>query len=213
MNGSTLAECKVLRGLAKKYHWLIPSVGVHPWKAQEVSVESLLPYMATFEVIGEIGMDSVWCQVPIEVQEKVFLYQLEIAKEKNKPVILHTKGQEARILELIKPYTMPILVHWYSDEKYIEKFKAKGCYFTVGPDFRTNQAVSNLVKEVDMDHLLIETDGLKAVEWAIGKEISPEYLPMHLEATLNYIAKIKKITPQEVSNHLEKNLLKFLGKV
>lgn len=43
-------------------------------------------------------MDSVWCDVDLKIQKEVFEKQLQLAQALNKPVILHTKGQEKRYL-------------------------------------------------------------------------------------------------------------------
>lgn len=43
-------------------------------------------------------MDSVWCDVDLKIQKEVFEKQLQFAQALNKPVILHTKGQEKRYL-------------------------------------------------------------------------------------------------------------------
>lgn len=86
-------------------------------------------------VIGEIGMDSVWCDIPLDIQRAVFVQQLKIAGKLNKPVILHTKGQEREIAELIQDFPGKVCVHWYSgDIETLEKFIQKDCYFTLGPD-------------------------------------------------------------------------------
>ena len=53
-------------------------------------------------MVGEIGMDSVWCQVPLPIQERVFREQLAMACSLKKPVVLHTKGQEKAIASILK---------------------------------------------------------------------------------------------------------------
>ena len=83
---------------------LFYSCGVHPWNASLDTLESMLPLLKQASIIGEIGMDSVWCDVDLEIQKEVFEKQLQLAKEWDKPVILHTKGQEKTILDLIRKY-------------------------------------------------------------------------------------------------------------
>ena len=90
-------------------------------------------YFSECPVIGEIGMDSVWCNVPLAVQEKVFTEQLAVAAQLDKPVILHTKGQEKRIASLIAGYPNTYLVHWYSDPVFPKSFLELDCYFLSAP--------------------------------------------------------------------------------
>ena len=63
--------------LAETYPVLTPTVGVHPWHADAVSLNDLLPYMECAALVGEIGLDSVWCDTPMAAQRKVFAAQLD----------------------------------------------------------------------------------------------------------------------------------------
>ena len=88
------------------------SAGIHPWKADVTVWEEMKVALREAEVIGEIGLDSVWCHVDMKIQKTVFLRQLELARDFQKPVILHTKGMEKEILEMIQKFPNRYLVHW-----------------------------------------------------------------------------------------------------
>lgn len=194
---------------------IIPTYGLHPWHAGQYSLAEMSPYFSECPVIGEIGMDSVWCNVPLTVQEKVFTEQLAVAARLDKPVILHTKGQEQRIASLIAKYPNTYLVHWYSDPVFPKSFLELGCYFSIGPDVWWNPAVRNLAAALPADRILIETDGMGAVKWAY--EEAPENLctpparaaslsvPASLSFTLQQIAEIRQIPPEAVGNQLRQN--------
>lgn len=77
---------------------LFYSCGVHPWNASLDTLNSMFPLLKNAPIIGEIGMDSVWCDVDLKIQKEVFEKQLQLAQALNKPVILHTKGQEKQYL-------------------------------------------------------------------------------------------------------------------
>lgn len=124
---STPPEAEALLKTAKPY--LLPTAGLHPWQAASYFVNDMLPYLTACPVIGEIGMDSVWCDVPLDRQEEVFRAQLAIACQMKKPVILHTKGEEDRIASILPEYPNTYLVHWYSCEEYLDQYLALGCYF------------------------------------------------------------------------------------
>lgn len=209
MNASTPEEYEKIKQLAREASHIIPTFGIHPWQADQMSVDSCLPYFKVTKVIGEIGMDSVWCKVAREIQEAVFVQQLELAEKWRKPIILHTKGEEKRIAQLIEPYTIPILIHWYADEKYLESYRQKGCYFTIGPDFQTSVAVQQVAKCVPLERLMIETDGISAVEWALGRKVQCEELPCLLETTMQWLADLKGTTLEKVAHQIEQNMIAF----
>ncbi|MBQ6369622.1 MAG: TatD family hydrolase [Parasporobacterium sp.] len=142
------------------------SFGIHPWYSDQYEPGQYQDLYRECLVIGEIGMDTLWCDVPLERQKKVFEAQLQIAADLVKPVVLHTKNCEAQIAEIIRDFPRPVLVHWYSgDEKSLAAFLELGCFFTLGPD-TSLQADSLLLSHVPPDHLLTETDGIGAIRWA-----------------------------------------------
>lgn len=213
-------EAVKLSGLASRPEYkniIIPTYGLHPWYAGRYSLSEMLSYFSECPVIGEIGMDSVWCNVPLAVQEKVFTEQLAVAARLGKPVILHTKGQEQRIASLIAGYPNTYLVHWYSDPVFPKSFLELDCYFSIGPDVWWNPAVRNLAAALPADRILIETDGMGAVKWAY--EEAPENLRTHpakaaslsvpasLSFTLQQIAEIRQALPEAVGEQLRQNFL------
>lgn len=159
---------------------VLASFGIHPWYAHRHQVEDCMTYLRDCDMIGEIGMDSVWCQVPLDVQERVFERQLQAAQELGKPVVLHTKGQERRIGQMLRGFHGKVCVHWYSGSwEDLEPFLEQDCYFTLGPDTaalcrgqygrdRLKEAAvrERLVRELSPRRMFVETDGAEAVEWA-----------------------------------------------
>lgn len=145
---------------------LFPVFGLHPWYADQWKMEDMMPYLEKCQVIGEIGMDSLWCNVPLKRQKEVLEKQLQIAAEWKKPVVLHTKDQEREILELIRKYPNIYLVHWYSAEHDLDGYLDLDCYFSIGPDVIWNPAVQQVARRVPENRILLETDGMDAVKWA-----------------------------------------------
>ena len=181
------------------------SAGIHPWKADVTDWSAMEPILRAVPVIGEIGLDCVWCDVDMDVQRKAFRRQLALAAQLGKPVILHTKGMEREILDTIRQYPNRYLVHWYSCEEYLQEYIELGCWFTVGPDVRRNVA-----QQVPIDRLLIESDGLEAIAWAKGQEVPGEDYSMIMREILHETAALRNIDPNELLRQMEENLKSFL---
>ena len=100
---------------------VLRSFGIHPWYAHQYDPDLYAEYFRQCDVVGEIGMDSVWCEVPLDIQKKRLERQLQIAADLHRPVILHTKGQEAAIAGMLADFPEKICIHWYSgDEKGLD---------------------------------------------------------------------------------------------
>ena len=95
-------EAAELAGLSGS--WLVKAYGLHPWKASLEGLTAMEPWLKQARIIGEIGLDSVWCQVDETVQRQVFERQLALAFAGGKPVVLHVKGREWEAAELIRRY-------------------------------------------------------------------------------------------------------------
>lgn len=192
---------------------IVPTCGLHPWRAADFEPGALKKCLEQAPIIGEIGLDTVWTDVTLAVQREAFVYQLQLAVDLGKPVILHTKGAEAEILQWLRSYTPPkVMVHWYSgDAAHFAGYVELGCYFTLGPDIRVNQAVQMVCQQVPLDRLLTETDGTEAIAWVTGEPCSLAAAPQVLESTLATAAEFRSLTPAQMQDVVYKNSLAFLS--
>ncbi|MGP1584737.1 TatD family hydrolase [Peptostreptococcus stomatis] len=191
------------------------SMGIHPFDADIVDQQFGSSYedlIKDANLIGEIGMDACWCDTPFEDQERAFVMSLDLAKKYNKPIILHTKMMEARIYEILKDYDLDMVIHWYSCDKYVREFVDLGCHFTVGPAIFVDENVRNMVKLLPLDRILVETDGVEAIEWLFKKKFDPGNLRNILEAVINELADIKHVSFDVMSDYLLANSERLLRK-
>ena len=191
------------------------SLGIHPFDADIVDQQFGSSYedlIGGADLIGEIGMDACWCDTPFDDQERAFVMSLDLAKKYNKSVILHTKMMEARIYNILKDYNLDMVIHWYSCDKYVREFIDLGCYFTVGPAIFLDENVRNMVKLLPMDRILLETDGVDALEWLFKKEFDINNLRNILEAVIGELADIKQVSFDIMSDSLTANSERLLGK-
>lgn len=233
-------ECGERAGQPFSGHSLL-SFGIHPWRSASCSPQDCREYFRECRLVGEIGMDSVWCDVPLKTQRRVFARQLEFAAELGKPVILHTKGQEAQIADMLRDFPGRVCVHWYSgDFKCLERYMEADCYFTLGPDlaecmetFRKDTAEcpgrSNLpgdlcgsasalyermLREIPAERLFLETDGLSSIAWMRGTEAETaafEEIPEILDRNLRFAAQKKQMRAEKLRRLMWRNFREFIG--
>lgn len=92
LSSGTPAEWVYTRQFQNREELLL-SFGIHPWYADQPLTEKMQEAYSECDYIGEIGMDSVWCDIPLDIQQKRLEEQLQIAADLKKPVLLHTKGR------------------------------------------------------------------------------------------------------------------------
>ena len=192
------------------------SFGIHPWEATNALTADQIELLHQATVIGEIGMDTVWCQTPLQLQRTVFLQQLEIAHSLNKPIILHSKGRENEIAAILKEFmhssTGPkVAVHWYSGpEDTLERLIEMGCYFTLAPDVTSNPVQMQVARNVPLNRLLTESDGVEGVSWALGKEAEISDIPFFLESIIQKTAELRSLDKTRLKKTVYENFMRFV---
>lgn len=200
VNASNVEEYEFLK--KHQYGGMFISCGVHPWYVETTDYDRLKEYIQKADFLGEIGLDEPWCETSFDLQKEILLQQLQTFQ---KPTILHTKGYEKEVLDIIRLFPRKYLVHWYSCNDFIDDYIQLDCFFTVGPSVGLDETVNEVVRKVPLHRLLIETDGLEALEWAMNKKIDIKDYRDILNRTVQMVANIKKQPINEVKYILNKN--------
>ena len=103
--------------LAETCKEVFASVGVHPHDAARCDTDTLttLKSLAKHPKVkawGEIGLDFNRMYSPKDVQERIFIEQLETADALGLPLIFHERDTNGRFLELLKAYPDPTDGEW-----------------------------------------------------------------------------------------------------
>lgn len=203
--------------LAAEYDNVYATVGVHPHSAKEVTDKTIevlrnLSQRPKVVAIGEIGLDFHYDNSPRDVQRKWFVEQLNLAKELNLPVVIHTREAAQETFDILKEAQdgkLEGVLHCYSGsvEMALEYIKL-GFYISIaGPvTFNNARVLKNVAKEIPLDKLLIETDCpyLTPVPHR-GKRNEPAYVN-HVAET---IADLRGISVEELAKATNENTKKL----
>jgi len=143
------------------------SVGIHPWsvdKFDDVLWKNRLKKLADHPQvvsIGECGLDRV-VKTSLDLQKKFFISQLEIAEEKQMPVIIHAVHTYSDLLEISKKRSpsVPWIIHGYTGNSEITKqLLRQNFYFSFGDLLLKDQSKLNKsLLEVPLEKMFFETD-------------------------------------------------------
>lgn len=102
--------------LSETYPNLYAAVGVHPNDCLNWQKESLgdLRSLATSQyvvAIGEIGLDYYRNIGPAALQKEIFLAQLELAEEVQKPVIIHLRNALPDLWQILLSWHQGLIEH------------------------------------------------------------------------------------------------------
>ena len=210
-NSMDLPSHKQNLAIAEKCNLVLPIFGVHPWTAPQYAhhLEDLRDATVKTPMIGEIGLDHYFVEDKSQYpdQKIVFEYFLTAAVEQSKTIIIHTKGAEEEILDLLVRYDIPpAIIHWYSGPLDIFRdFKARGDYFTIGVEVLYSEHIQAILKEIPLTQLLTETDnpgGPKAFIGELG-------MPILIKKIVMKIAELKNTTFETITQTVQTNLLRL----
>ena len=204
--------------LAQKYPHVYAAVGLHPDEVgilDEGHFTNLKEQAQKEKVvaIGEIGLDYYWDNESHEVQKKWFVRQLELARELNLPVVIHSREACEDTLQIMKRYGQGLrgVIHCFSYSKEVaEEYVRMGFHIGVGGviTFKNGRKLKEAVESVPMERILLETDcPYLAPEPYRGKRNASELLSYVAQA----IADIKNITIEEVIEQTESNGKELFG--
>ena len=204
--GASLSSCKTTLALMDKYPFVYGALGVHPSETAELDEENFawLREVCRHEkclAVGEIGLDYYWQEPDREIQKRWFVRQLDLARELQKPVVIHSRDAAMDTVEIMKAQRAEEIggvVHCFSYTKETAQiFLDMGFYIGIGGviTFKNAKKLKEALEYIPIERVVLETDcPYLAPEPYRGKRNCSLYIP-HIIAE---IARIKQLTPKQV---------------
>lgn len=209
----TLVVCRELENV-------YAAVGIHPHNSAKVpkdyldKIEDFVKGGNKVIAVGEIGLDYFRNLSPIDIQKKVFIEQLVIAKSLKKPVILHIRNAYEDTYKIIKDINIECggIVHAFSsDENWAKEFVKIGFKIGIGGPvtYPKNDLLRNVVKIIGVENIVTETDSpyLPPQQYR-GKRNEPVYV-QHVYDQLQLLSGLEIDELCDVIWNNVKEILKF----
>lgn len=207
--------------LAEKYNHIYAAVGYHPEELKGIA-PNYLDQLAAWAVhpkvvaIGEIGLDYYWKEnEPKEVQKKIFLEQIELAKAYDLPIIIHDRDAHGDMLEIFQKQVTGVeaVFHCFSGSLEMAKELVKrGYYLGFGgtSTYKNAQKIREVLAYVPKELLLFETDSpyLTPVPFR-GKRNNPAYV----EYTARHAAELLHMDFAELAAITAENTKRLFKKI
>jgi len=207
--GTDLEDSRRAVELAEKHSNVFACVGFHPHDAKKASDNALqeiekLSHHPKVVAIGEIGLDFHYDFSPRDIQQDVFKTQIEIARRRNLPIVIHTRESNEATIKIVEEavtaapewrgegrpqysrYPPPRGVfHCFSgDAAMAWQVIRMGFYISIPGvvTFKNPGLAADVAANVSPEHLLLETDSpyLAPVPYR-GKRNEPAHIPLIAE--------------------------------
>ena len=210
--GSDVASWEEIRALTARYPFIYGAAGVHPDDVGELNEENFMRLRAILReekmvAVGEIVLDYYWDNESHEVQKTWFIRQLELARELEMPVIIHSREAAADTLQIMKEHARGLkgVIHCFSySAEMAREYVKMGFFIGVGGvvTFKNSRKLKEVVEETPLEYLLLETDCPYLVPVPNrGKRNSS----LNLVYVAEQIAELKQLSYDDVVEQTEKN--------
>ena len=167
----------------------VPMMSLHPcsvdksFEKQLYIIEEWLN-KRPFSAVGEIGLDLYWDKTFFDHQKEALKIQINWAKEKGLPIVLHCRESIEETIEIVEQLNDDRLTgvfHCFTGSlEQAQKITQMGFLLGIGgvATFK-NGGLDKVLPSLGLDSLLLETDSpyLAPVPYR-GKRNSPEYIPL-----------------------------------
>ncbi|WP_394848764.1 TatD family hydrolase [Pendulispora brunnea] len=163
-------------------------VGIHPHDAITLNDASLAELQGLARdpavvAVGEIGLDYHYDHSPREVQRAAFARLVGLAREVNKPIVIHTREaakDTLAILEAEGARDVGGVIHCFSEDRaFAERALALGFYLSFSGivTFKGAKSVHDVAAWAPEDRILVETDSPYLAPVPLrGKSCEPAYV-------------------------------------
>jgi TatD DNase family protein len=162
--------------------------------------------------IGEVGLEYKEIKDISEIQKNIqkdcLVKFVNIAKKHDIPVIIHSRGAESDVIELLESEGMKnrkVIMHCFSGRKHlVQKIRDNGWYFSIPCNVERSLHFQQIVIDTPVEKLLTETDS-PYMSPVTGKPNRPD----NVIYTITKIAELKEMNAIEVSNIVYSNYQKL----
>jgi TatD DNase family protein len=216
--GTGLEDDRAVVKLASTLPNVRCAIGVHPNYSAEVDLSDL-PLLKELQsdpsvvALGEMGLDYHYDHSPPDKQKAVFEYQLQLATDVKRPVVIHCREAVDDCLAILKDFPeVRADFHCFTgDRDEAKRILDAGHWlgFTGPVTFKKSDELRAVVKLTPLDRLLVETDAPYLTPEPMRKQkINEPALVVQVALT---VAELKQMDYSDLEEIVDANATRFFG--
>jgi len=213
--GSNLEHNKKSLELEKEHPLLIvANLGLHPTYTDSFSeLDEIKEQIRENDpaAIGEIGLDHhhVDDEETQERQEEVFREMLDLAEELDKPVVIHSRDAEQKVVDILDEYDLDkVMLHCFNGSPELaEEAAEKGMKIGITTQVLYKEEVEEIVEVLDIEDMFLETDSP-----FLAKEDGENNEPVNVFESAEKIGEIKREGKIRILDRTTRNAREFFGR-
>jgi TatD DNase family protein len=215
--GTDGASCRAALAAAEAFPQVRAAIGRHPNSATGFDDEDLAELRAlaahpACAAVGETGLDFYRDNAPVEDQHRAFRAQIDLAREVDKPLVIHSRAaQEDTLATLIEHAEgVRVIMHCFSMPDRLDACLERGWWISFAGNVTYPSAVdlAAAAQRVPDDRLLVETDAPYLTAQPVRKERNQ---PAYVVHTARFLAERRGVAYEDLEAAVERNAAALLG--
>ena len=175
------------------------------------TVQPSTPNLQPLAAWGEIGLDYHYSPETREQQLKLFAEQLEEAKRRDLPVVIHTREAAADTIALLKEIPSRGIIHCFTGgQEEAKAYLDLGYFVSMSgiATFRMADGVREVARMIPDDRILIETDAPFLAPVPLRGQPNE---PAFIRHTCECLAKLRGVSAEDFAELTFANAERILG--
>ncbi len=212
------ASCRAALAAAEDFPQVYAAIGRHPNAAKGFDDADLAELRALAAhprcvAIGETGLDFYRDTAPPRAdQERAFAAQIALARDTDKPLVIHTRAAEGETLDQLAGEAdgVSVVMHCFSMPEHLDECVARGyaISFAGNVTYKNAADLADAAKRVPEERLLVETDAPYLTPRVVRKHRNQPAFAMH---TLEFAARLRGVAVDELGAAVERNAARVFG--
>jgi TatD DNase family protein len=213
--GTTIENSQRTLALADEHEAVFAILGLHPHEADTVGprdVDELRELLAHPKAVavGETGLDFFRDYARHDAQHRLFDLQLELARELERPVVIHTRAADDATLERLAEHDGTVVLHCFSSPALLESALERRWYVSFAGNVTYPKAddLRAAAARVPADRLLAETDAPYLAPQPVRGRTNE---PANVVHTLATLAEVRGAEAAELAAQIDANAAACFG--
>ncbi|MFH1402890.1 MAG: TatD family hydrolase [Candidatus Altiarchaeota archaeon] len=211
---STVDPCNLLGlTLAEKHDNVYCTIGMSPSNLDKEDFEKTKGLIREHEDrivgVGEVGLDYYWVKdgEKQDVMEERFRGFIELSTKIRKPLVIHSRDAEERVIEIIAEYGIKPLLHCFSGsvEQALEAVEL-GCLISIPTSIAYSKPKKKLAEAIPLDSIVLESDAP-----FLAPKPGARNNPVNIKESAVLLSLSKQLVLEDVIETTSRNAISFYG--
>ncbi len=172
----------------------------------ERTIELILENQDKIVAVGEVGLDYKVAKngPPKERQKEVFRKFISLAKELDKPLVIHSRWAQRPVLRVLDEMGAEIVIlHAFGGTPADVEFAVeRGWYVSVPTNVVRSANVQRVAKATPLENMVLESDSP-----VLAPNPTERNEPSNISISVRFIAELKGVEPEELAEVTTRNAL------